>query len=722
MRFQHKVLFLILSFLLTLALAEAQEAGKRSSTTELIDGQEYYIHIVESGQTLFAISRIYDVPVTEIISNNPGADQHIKPGDRIKVPKQAQEDQKQAEAPSGVNLRRVARGETLFSLSREYNVTIEEILAANDGLPDGLKEGEFIRIPRVDRPPATALEESSATQPSSQTMEPEPQTGAIEQQQTQTPSTLARPQETQTGKDYIEFQERNRETLYQLAIRYRISIDSIYALNPGISDQLSRGQIIKIPVSDVERNYITHTAQRRITVNRLARSYDIDLDKIRDINPYMSRQLQAGQTIRIPLPSVRVVDDPVADSLLVIEQKIREVTERTPTQREFCEKLMEEGHYNIALMVPFFLDEVVMRTGDETESNAVDEQGFIRSYLFVQFYEGFLLALDSLKQLGLHADVHVFNVEDDIEATQKVLSDPKMKEMDMIIGPFYNTSFLMTANFARQHQIPIINPLSTRSDILTANPFVYKVKPAENELFQTLVDYLNHRHTASQIFIARHNPFRDEIAFNQLKNKLNRELKTREFPLTSLYHEIVYTRDSVYTFQHQASTKNDNVVIIYSDNKVFTLDILRKLNQLRDTFDITVIGIPNWTEMEGFDYRHKNNLKTHVLATGYADYDDAVVKNFVRRFRDSYHAEPENYAFLGYDIGIYFLSALMKFGKHFSDCIPYYEMDALQTGFRFSAAEGGGFENRHWKVLRMRNFKYREVSTKLPVFKHPQQE
>lgn len=717
MRFQHKVLFLILSFLLTLTLAEAQETGKRSSTIELIDGQEFYIHIVESGQTLFAISRIYDVHVTEIISNNPGADQHIRPGDRIKVPKQAQEEQKQAAAPSGVNLRRIARGETLFSLSREYNVTIEEILAANDGLPDGLKEGEFIRIPRFDRQPAATPEEKPAEQPSSQTIEPEPQTGTIEQPQTQ--PTLTRPQETQTGKGYIEFQERNRETLYQLAIRYRVSIDSIYAFNPGISDQLSRGQIIKIPVSDVERNYITHTAQRRITVNRLARSYDIDLEKIRDINPYMSRQLQAGQTIRIPLPPLTLADDPVADSLQVIEQKIREETERTLTQREFCGQLMEKAHYNIALMVPFFLDEVVIQ---EAENTAVDEKEFIRSYLFVQFYEGFLLALDSLKQLGLHADVHVFNVEDDIEATQRVLSDPKMKEMDMIIGPFYNTSFRMTANFARQHQIPIINPLSIRSDIVTANPFVYKVKPAEDELFQTLVDYLNHRHTASQIFIARHNPFRDEIAFNQLKNTLNRELKTREFPLTGLYHEIVYTRDSVYTFLHQASTENENVVIVYSDNKVFTLDILRKLNQLRDTFNITVIGIPNWTEMEGFDYRHKNNLKTHIVATGYADYDDAVVKNFVRSFRDSYHAEPENYAFMGYDIGIYFLSALMKFGKHFSDCIPYYEMDALQTGFRFSAAEGGGFENRHWKVLRMRNFKYREVSAKLPVFKHAKQE
>lgn len=717
MRFQYKILFLIFSSLLNFTSAKTQEAGKRSSAVELVDGQEFYIHIVESGQTLFAISRIYDVHVTEIIKHNPGSDQHIKPGDRIKVPKQDQAAQKQEEAPSGINLRRVARGETLFSLSREYNVAIEEILAANDGLPEGLKEGGFIRIPVYNRTSAATPADITATQ----TTEPEQEASTTDVPQAQTPSTGPPQQEIQTGKGYIEFQERNRETLYQLALRYRISIDSIYALNPGISDQLWRGQIVKIPLSVVERAYITHTAQRRITVNRIARSYDIDLDKIRDINPYMSRQLQAGQTIRIPLPPLRVADDQVTDSLLVIEKKIREETERTLTQREFCGKLMEKAHYNIALMIPFFLDEVVVRTEDEIENNAVDEQDFIRSYLFVQFYEGFLLALDSLKQLGFKADVHVFNVEDDIEATQEVLRNPKMKEMDMIIGPFYNTSFRMAANFARQHQIPIINPLSNRSDIVTANPFVYKVKPAEDQIFQTLVDYLNHSHAASQIFIARHNPFRDELAFNQLKNTLNRELKTREFPLTGLYHEIVYTRDSVYTFLHQASTEKDNVVIIYSDHKVFTLDILRKLNQLRDTFDITVIGVPNWTQMEGFDYRHKNNLKTHVLAPGYADYDDAMVKNFVRSFRESYHAEPEDYALIGYDIGMYFLSAIMRFGKHFSECIPYYEMDALQTGFRFYAAQGGGFENQHWKVLRMRNFKYREVSAKLPVHLPQQQ-
>jgi LysM repeat protein/ABC-type branched-subunit amino acid transport system substrate-binding protein len=690
--------------------ATAQNSPARSTTIETQAGQRYYIHTVEKGQTLYAISKLYDVPLNEIIRSNEGISKNIHPGETIRLPaKQAADHQNQKPESAGMSLRRVARGETVFSLAKEYNVSVGEILAANDGLPEGLKEGEFIRIPDSGNPPAnppqkvqTETEQAvTDTESPAEISQPRP--------------ALQQPEETENG--YFEFQERNRETLYELAIRYRISIDSIYAINPGISDQLSRGQIIKIPYSTVENDYITHTARRRITVNRLARFYNIDLEKIRQINPYMSRQLQTGQAIRIPLPPKKVTDEVETDSLRIIEQQIRKESEREISQKEFCSRLMEKGQYNIALMIPFFLEENSF-TNEETDSQSASDEdaGFIRPFLFIQFYEGLLLAVDSLKQLGFNAEIHVFDVEDDVAATQKVLEDPRMEKMHLIIGPFYQTSFRMTANFAKTNQIPIVNPFSTRTDIIVDNPYVIKVQPDENSLFQTLVDFLNHRHKSSQIFIARHNSFRDEIQFGQLKNILNKELETRQYPFTNLYHEIVYTQDSVYTFLHQASVSNENVVVIYSDNKIFAFDILRKLNQLRDTFNITVIGIPGWKDIEGFDYRHKNNLNTHLLTPEHVDYESQVVKDFVRRFRATYHTEPENYAFAGYDIGIYFLSALMKFGKHFTDCLPWYEMDALHYGFRFRGDDNTGFENQHLKVLRMTDFQYREIFTTLPVY------
>lgn len=695
------MLIFLFCTLLTGISATAQDSPSRSTTIETHAGQRYYMHTVEEGQTLFAISRLYDVPLNEVIRSNEGISKNIHPGDKIRIPVSAGEQPSQQPEPAGMNLRRVARGETLFSLARDYNVSVEEILAANDGLPEGLKEGEFIRIPLANNPPATPPQQVQT--------EPEPVRRSSE---TPTETTHTRPvqsiQQPEVDENgYFEFQERNRETLYELAIRYRISIDSIYAINPGIGDQLSRGQIIKIPYSTVERDYITHTARRRITVNRLARFYNIDLDKIREFNPYMSRQLQTGQAIRIPLPPKKVTEETVPDSLLVIEQKIRGEMEREISQKEFCSELMEKGQYNIALMIPFFLDDF---------SAEKEKSDFQRPFLFIQFYEGLLLAVDSLKQLGFNAEIHVFDVEDDIAATQKALNDPRLKDMHLIIGPFYQTSFRIVSNFAKTNRIPIVNPFSTRDDIIAGNPYVIKVQPDEDYLFQTLVEFLNHRHKSSQIFIARHNPFRDEIQFGQLKDILNKELESRKYPFTSLYHEIVYTRDSVYTFLHQASTTNENVVVIYSDNKMFTFDILRKLNQLRDTFNITVIGIPNWKDIEGFDYRHKNNLNTHILTPEHVDYNRQVVKNFVRRFRTTYHTEPETYAFAGFDIGIYFFSALMKFGEHFTDCLPWYEMDALHYGFRFTGGQHNGFENQHLKILRMTDYEYREIFTTLPVF------
>jgi LysM repeat protein len=710
MKLHHKILIFILLAVLVSTTGHAQQAATRSTIIEILDGQRFYIHTVEPGQTLFAIARLYDVPVSEILQSNQGINENIHPGDKIKVPEDfvGQQVQKPKPKPLGMNLRRVVRGETLYSLSKEYNVTIDEILEANDGLPEGMKEGEFIVIPIFDRVLASEVLTPQSDPAAEPVLESPPVT-------TQAPGQPLQ-QEKISKNGYFEFQERNNETLYELAIRYRISIDSINALNPGVDEQLSKGQIIKIPIPAVENDYITHTATRRVTVNRLARNYNIDLEKIREINPYMSRQLQPGQTIRIPLPPLRVIDEE-DNEFAETEQEIRDITVRELTRKEFCNKLMEKGKYHIALMIPFFLEELNMETEtSDQENSSTKEPEFIRPFLFLQFYEGLLLAVDSVKKLGFNAEIHVFDVEDDIAATQNILNDSQLKTMDMIIGPFYNTSFRMVSNFAKTHGIPIVNPLSVRSDIIADNPYVFKVQPSEEDLFFALVDYLNHQHKSSQIFIARHNPFRDEMQLSQLKDVLNKKLETRQYPFTSLYHEIVYTRDSVYTFFHQASATKENVVVIYSDNKMFTFDILRKLNQLRDTFNITVIGIPNWAEKEGFDYRHNNNLNTHIISPEFVDYDRPAVKQFVHRFRETFFTEPESYAFKGYDIGIYFLSALMKFGTHFTDCVSYYEMDALHSGFSFKSSDGNGFENSRLKVLRMRNFKYSEVSNKLPVY------
>jgi hypothetical protein len=267
-----------------------------------------------------------------------------------------------------------------------------------------------------------------------------------------------------------------------------------------------------------------------------------------------------------------------------------------------------------------------------------------------------------------------------------------------------------------EHKINIVNPFSSREEVSYGNPYVFQPKPIDNDQYQVLVDYLNSYHENAQIFVARHNPYRDAMAFDALKNTLNRDLKSRSGSFTDLYHEIIYSRDSIYTFKHMASVDYENVVITYSDSKVFILDMLRKLNELRDTFNITMVGMPDWTNIEGLELEDMNNLNTRVFAREFANYNLPVVRNFVKTYRLRYATEPKEFAFSGYNIGVYFLSALMKFGPDFGDCIPYFDMELLNAGYDFESSPGNGFRNVNWKILGLDDYQLKDVSDRLESY------
>ncbi|MFP4469723.1 MAG: LysM peptidoglycan-binding domain-containing protein, partial [Bacteroidales bacterium] len=666
-----RILFIIFTICFTtLAQAQDYENIPRSNVIENIGGKDYYLHKVSAGQTLYAIAMAYHVKVEDIMSANYGLTEDLKPGQYIKIPASPRDVKQQEKA---VNLRRVSKGETIYGLAREYNVSVEEIRALNDGLTDELKEGMLIKLPVAG------------------TAEPLTETDPQQQQQ----------------EESFEYQAKSRVSLYELAVKYRVSIDSIYALNPGIDDQLRNGQIIRIPVSEQAETFITHKVRDRQTLNRLSRKYDIDIDRLKSLNPYISRHLQKGQVIRIPLPELTAEQREPTDNIEIIEPEDAERLTPRISEEEHCAGMMKHGEYRIALMLPLFYS---VMDSLQIHNQLRGEPEFIKPFAFIQFYEGFMMAVDSLKKLGLNADIYVYNVEDDVFDTKQLLRNPELKRMDLIIGPVYSTSFKIVAEFAREHEIHIVNPLSNREEIIYDNPFVFKVQPTIDEQFHILADFLNTHHGNSQIFLAKHNEYRNALEFGRLKSTLNNKLNNRPYPFTTLYHEIIYMRDSLYTFMHNASTDHDNVVVTYSENNVFIFDIFRNLNELRDTFNITVVGMPRLRDIEDLELEYLNNLNTHMFADDYVDYGDPRVRNFVRGFRQRYATEPVKYAFEGYDTGMYFLSALMKFGDDFGNCIGYYDRRLLNSNFNFERKAGQGFRNVHWKLLEMRKYNLREAS------------
>jgi LysM repeat protein len=103
-----------------------------------VQDDNYFLHTVERGQTVYSIATMYHVKVDEIFSLNSGSKNVIREGQKLKVPQQS----------GSYIYHTVQPQETLYGVSKKYNVKSEDIVAVNPGLSvKTFQIGKIIRIP-----------------------------------------------------------------------------------------------------------------------------------------------------------------------------------------------------------------------------------------------------------------------------------------------------------------------------------------------------------------------------------------------------------------------------------------------------------------------------------------------------------------------------------------------------------------------------------------------
>ena len=96
------------------------------------------------------------------------------------------------------------------------------------------------------------------------------------------------------------------------------------------------------------------------------------------------------------------------------------------------------------------------------------------------FYQGFMLAVDSLKQQGLSINLHVFDTQNDTARIKEILNFPEFENNDLIIGPMYNHEVKLVSEYSKENQIKMISPLSDNLNLVNENPYLFQVKPSYN--------------------------------------------------------------------------------------------------------------------------------------------------------------------------------------------------------------------------------------------------
>ena len=218
-------------FLLFLSIGEVSASFSPDSISYYMqNGIRVVIHEVEKGETLEGISRKYHVPVSEILKYNPGVKNGIiRDGQILKIPR-IKGREKSNEASYVIHT--VRKGETLYSLSKKYNVPIGRIVKLNSGLnPDRLREGQKLKIPTG---------QSATGHESSKTADPEE------------PGNKATGPEIRKD-EYIYHIVEAGETMYGISRKYKVKVTDIMDWNGLQSFDIEVGQRLIVGKASEEK-------------------------------------------------------------------------------------------------------------------------------------------------------------------------------------------------------------------------------------------------------------------------------------------------------------------------------------------------------------------------------------------------------------------------------------------------------------------------------------
>jgi ABC-type branched-subunit amino acid transport system substrate-binding protein len=442
------------------------------------------------------------------------------------------------------------------------------------------------------------------------------------------------------------------------------------------------------------KDFYIHSVKKGQTLYMISKAYEVDINEIIQENPEVKDGLKAGQKLRIPVPKS-------AESLRKQPKIIPEAVKQASIEEDLLpcgkDKSSMKPVYNIALMIPLYLSDVPQMDVDPGQDAAAQEN---RPLQFVQFYEGFRMALDSLEKTGVSLRVNVYDAERDTVKTLKLLQEPELRKMDLIIGMMYHRNFQLVSEFAEKYNIAIVNPLSERDLILDKHKKVFKVRPSMKTQFSELIKYLQANFKDSNVVV---------ISDNQRTNKT-----TADNVLLAMKEDKadVHMAEGYGEVLSLLSKDKGNIIVMISENKSYVLDVVTKLNEHRNDYRVTLLGLPRWDRFDDIETDYLVNLKTHVLAPYFIDYDDADVKKFVKLYQDRYQTDPDPLAFQGFDITWYFITAMWKYGKSFERCIPDLRIKSLQTDFQFSSSKDNGFENQHWEMYEYENYHLRRIVLK----------
>jgi len=345
---------------------------------------------------------------------------------------------------------------------------------------------------------------------------------------------------------------------------------------------------------------------------------------------------------------------------------------------------------SISLLAPFRLDEINLKTATKAD---------VEKYAMpIDFYQGFKLGIDSAAASGLNFKLNVFDTQDDNAHISMLYKNERFKQSNLIVGPVFPDGQKFIASYSKENNIPVVSPLAASSPLEFNNPNLISIVNNIDLHGKKIASYITRNFNPANTIVVLINPRKSE------DEQFAAPLRTY---LQSNPKFIVQEYASAYTFETKMIKGKQYAVIVTSADRAFVLPTVEKLYKLKNLptggYNINLFGHPNWVK-QNYPTEKVQALNTIVSSSYKIDYKSTAVTSFIKKYRRQYGFEPGEYAFKGFDIGVYFGKLLDQYGENYLEYITKEKYKGLHNNFSFIHDEKLGFINTSLMLLKYKNF------------------
>lgn len=680
-----------ITFALCSSMLLSAMAGVDDLPVKVVNGRTYHYYQVQPKETIYSLCQKLGITKNDIYRYNPSAADGLKVNQILLFPAE--------ENPAGkTTVHVVAKGETVYGISKAYGITVSQLIEWNPMAKDGIRVGQRLAVSK----PATAGNESLTD--GGKAVATDSDEDAAEAQTA-----------TDENADVERYTIKQGQTLYRIAIEHFTSVEKLIELNPGLdSHNYQAGQIILVPKrsvsvggtqqnvadsnvgdasagevvnqKDAESNtrVVTYVVKKNETFYSIARKHNVTVEALENANPSVGA-LKEGMILTIPANEALVESvgfDSANDAKegTVVTPGTNDVTGAETTVTTLPGEAVEPGDdsMNIALMLPFML-------GNERQSR--------QAQLFTEFYKGFLLAVDSMRNCGTPIKVHAFDTSASLDTVKSILQRPEIKNMQLIITPDAEAQMSEIAAFGRDNNVNVLNLFVVKDQTYRNTPYLMQGNIPHHDMYEKAIKGMVGKFSEfTPVIVSRKDGVSDKAEYISM---LKRHLESEGIQ----YKTIEFT----------GLLKSEDLMQLGSDGKYAVIPVSAKLSELNHIIPgllefkeqstqydpIRLFGYPEWTTFRGEPQDNMHKVNTIVYSRFYTVPDDPALKEIEDKFERWYSKPMANYVprqgLFGFDAGMYVIKALMANGGDFDKFTPSYS--GVQNGFSFTGEAGAGKVN-----------------------------